>query len=138
MKTTISMGIFTVLVLLFSCINDNTAHGTGIFQNLSAGEFAGKIKDMGRDKYLILDVRTKAEFDQLHLTDAINIDFYASDFKTQIDSLDKTKTFFVYCRSGNRSGKTMALMKELGFKKVYNLAGGIITDTRELPLAESD
>ena len=46
-------------------------------------------------------------------------------FKEDLDKLDKDKAYFIYCRSGNRSGRAMPIMKELGFKEVYNLSVGI-------------
>ena len=70
---------------------------------------------------VVLDVRTIGEFSEGHVNGALNIDFYAPDFKTQISKLDKKKTYKVYCRSGNRSGQSVNIMKELGFSNVENL-----------------
>lgn len=69
---------------------------------------------------IILDVRTPSEFTSSHVKGAINIDFYSSDFKDKINQLDKSKDYKVYCRSGNRSGQSVSIMKTLGFKKVEN------------------
>ncbi len=46
-------------------------------------------------------------------------------FKAGLSKLDKSKPYGVYCRSGNRSGKAMNMMHNMGFKEVYNLAGGM-------------
>jgi rhodanese-related sulfurtransferase len=73
-----------------------------------------------------LDVRTPEEFDEVRIAGASNIDFYAPDFNDRLDALDKTLPYFVYCRSGNRSGQTLDTMRELGFEQVYNLDGGIV------------
>jgi rhodanese-related sulfurtransferase len=84
---------------------------------------------------VILDVRTPAEFSQGYIENAKNIDFYANTFRNQLDKLDKQKTYLVYCRSGNRSGKTLRMMEQSGFEKVYNLTGGIGQWSRQrLPL----
>jgi len=56
----------------------------------------------------------------------LNIDYYAPDFQSRISSLDRTKTFLIYCRSGHRTSKTARLMQKLGFKTVLALAGGIL------------
>jgi rhodanese-related sulfurtransferase len=40
--------------------------------------------------------------------------------------LDKSKTYAVYCRSGNRSGQATALMAKDGFTSIFNLEGGLI------------
>lgn len=75
---------------------------------------------------VILDVRTAEEFNTGHLISAINADYNQADkFSAYLDSLDKNKTYFIYCRSGNRSGKAMQLMADKGFTSVINLEGGI-------------
>lgn len=74
---------------------------------------------------LILDVRTDQEYKEGHIKDAKQLDFYGDNFQQQLEELPRDKPVLVYCHSGNRSGKTMARMKELGFEKVYNLQGGM-------------
>jgi len=59
------------------------------------------------------------------IENAKNIDYSSQNFKDEIGELDKTNTYIVYCRSGNRSGEASKIMKDLGFKKIYNLEGGI-------------
>jgi len=53
------------------------------------------------------------------------INFFDADFKEQLSGLDKSKSYLVYCRSGNRSGKACSMMADMGFKNLYNLRGGI-------------
>ena len=77
------------------------------------------------ENFVILDVRTPAEFAQGYIENAINVDFYSKTFLDELQKLDKEKTYLLYCRSGNRSGKTLKLMEELQFKTVYNMTGGI-------------
>jgi rhodanese-related sulfurtransferase len=77
------------------------------------------------ENFVILDVRTPAEFAQGYIEDAINIDFYSATFRDKLNKLDKEKTYLLYCRSGNRSGRTLKLMEELQFKTAYNMTGGI-------------
>ncbi len=55
----------------------------------------------------------------------LNIDWESGNFKNEIAKLDKNKPYGVYCRSGHRSGNAMKAMKEMGFKHVYNLFGGM-------------
>lgn len=71
--------------------------------------------------FKVIDVRTVEEYTAGHLPDTLNIDFLKSDFKEQILKLDKNQTYKLFCRSGNRSGKALTLMKSLGFKNVENL-----------------
>ena len=82
-------------------------------------------RNQGNQDFTIIDIRTPEEFDEGHIENAINIDFYSETFKEDLDKLDKNKTYFIYCRSGNRSGRAMPIMKVLGFKEVYNLSVGI-------------
>lgn len=85
--------------------------------------FQTKINSLKNEQ--LIDVRTPEEFASGHLQNAVNINFYSSDFKEQLEKLDKTKPVMVYCKSGGRSGKAAIILKELGFTIVYNLADGV-------------
>ena len=75
---------------------------------------------------VILDVRTKEEFSEGFIANAINIDIQSGqDFVTEIETLDKNKKYYVYCRSGMRSAKACEIMNQLGFENTYSLIGGI-------------
>ena len=76
--------------------------------------------------FIILDVRTPEEFTEEHIENATNLDFYSETFRNELNQLDKNKTYLVYCRSGNRSGKALNIMTELNFGEVYDVLGGII------------
>jgi len=76
---------------------------------------------------ILLDVRTPAEtfFGTIELGRKVQeLNYYSSDFEEEIKKLDKNKTYFVYCRTGIRSRKTIKLMQKYGFKKLINLKGG--------------
>ena len=79
---------------------------------------------------ILLDVRTAEEHAQGYLSsqgkDALNVDFYAADFQSRLSQLDRDQTYLVYCRSGNRSSQAVALMQQMGFKRLYNLEGGVL------------
>ena len=76
---------------------------------------------------IILDVRTPEEFVISRIPNSINIDFYNPQiFMQEINKLDKNQSYYIYCRTGIRSANSCALMKELGFKKTFNLVGGIV------------
>lgn len=75
---------------------------------------------------ILLDVRTPEEFAEGHLPGAINIDYKNEGFSAALDTLDKTKQYEVYCRSGHRSSESADMMSKKGFKKVYDLEGGIL------------
>jgi rhodanese-related sulfurtransferase len=74
---------------------------------------------------VVLDVRTPNEVAEGIIPNAIHIDiFKGQGFIDEIKQLDKTKTYFVYCKSGGRSGQACAVMNQLGFENAYNLLGG--------------
>ena len=81
----------------------------------------------------LIDVRTPSEFNLGHLEGAKNIDFYSQDFKTEFDLLDKEKTIYIYCKSGNRSGQTANKLLEMGFKQIYDLKGGYLKWLHNMP-----
>ena len=91
--------------------------------NLDASKFAEKIAETD---VVVLDVRTPAEFNSGHIINAINIDIYNDYFNSDISTLDKSKSYAVYCRSGKRSVDASNGMDSIGFKTTYNLTGGII------------
>jgi rhodanese-related sulfurtransferase len=74
---------------------------------------------------VLIDVRTPQEFNEGHITGAVNMDFYGDNFEVQINSIDKSKTVLVYCKSGNRSGKAASIMTKQNFNSVFDLSGGI-------------
>ncbi len=79
------------------------------------------------DNAVILDVRTQAEIEEGYIPNAISIDIYLGpDFLTELEKLDKSKNYYVYCRSGNRSGQACAIMNSKGFEKAFNLEGGFM------------
>lgn len=75
---------------------------------------------------IILDVRTPGEYKEEHLAGAQQLDFLNSEvFDAGIKLLDKSHTYYVYCRSGKRSHHACMKMKKQGFK-VFDMEGGIL------------
>jgi rhodanese-related sulfurtransferase len=95
---------------------------------VSAKEAADLIdKHDGDSDFAVLDIRTPGEFQSGHLKSAILIDFYSQTFADQLSRLDKEKKFLIYCRSGNRSARSLEIFKKLKFQKIYHMANGIST-----------
>ena len=90
----------------------------GFALDLSAEEFSRYTTD---STSILLDVRTQEEFQSGHISGALMIDYYDEDFAHHISTLDKEKTIYIYCRSGGRSGRSMKMMQEQGFNRLYNL-----------------
>ncbi|MBC8054322.1 MAG: rhodanese-like domain-containing protein [Sphingobacteriaceae bacterium] len=72
----------------------------------------------------LVDVRTAGEFASGTIKGARNMDIMSADFQNQVKKLDSEKTYFLFCRSGGRSGSAVSMFEKLGLK-VYNLTGGI-------------
>jgi len=79
----------------------------------------------GDSDFVILDIRTPGEYQSGHLKNATMIDYYSKSFVDDIGRLDKEKSYLVYCRSGNRSARSMDLFNKLQFQKIYHLSSGI-------------
>ena len=114
--------LLTLLITLAGC--GSTATLDQQIHDVSPSEAAGIIGSSG-DDLVILDIRTPEEFAAGKIKDSINIDFYAADFREQLDGLDKDTHYLVYCNSGNRSGQALPIFKDLGFAEVDNLSTGI-------------
>lgn len=93
--------------------------------DLSQEEWAENLKN--DDNAFILDVRTQREFESGYIPNSSNIDIYLGpEFLTELEKLDKSKNYYVYCRSGVRSRQACAIMNNIGIENAYNLEGGII------------
>lgn len=92
--------------------------------DLSQNDWANALDD--HPEAVVLDVRTQEEFDGGHIPKALNIDLrLGPGFLDAINNLDKSKSYYVYCRSGARSAQAVQIMRDLGFSETYNLIGGI-------------
>lgn len=74
---------------------------------------------------VVLDVRTQDELDDGMLENAAHIDIYLGQgFLDEVEKLDKSKNYYIYCKSGGRSAQACQLMAQLGFETTYNMLGG--------------
>lgn len=81
---------------------------------------------------VILDVRRPEEYAEGHLPHAINIDWLNEKaFSEALPTLDKNRTYYVYCRSGRRSNAAATRMQAEGFK-VVDMAGGYLRWKKEV------
>ena len=79
------------------------------------------------ENVVIIDARTPRECAEGIIENAVMIDFLnASEFISAIEKLDKSKNFYVYCRSGNRSGQACQILNRMGAENVFNLSGGML------------
>ena len=121
-----------LLLVLASCASTSDATPQTPEPESASGAFLAMVDPAGAEAILaaggveIIDVRTPEEFAEGHLPGADLIDISAPDFLDRIEALDRSATYFVYCRSDNRSGQATALMADLGFDSIYELEGGTI------------
>lgn len=78
---------------------------------------------INNEDVIILDVRTKEEFDEGHIKNAINISHNLLNNEASTKLTNKDKTIIVYCRSGNRSSQASKILNDLGYKNIYDLGG---------------
>ena len=106
------------LLLLTGCAGKNDALGyTQISQDRAKEIMASS------DSFLILDVRTKEEFESGHIPGAVNLPL--QDIGPEPPALlqDFDQEIFVYCRSGNRSKQASQILSELGYTNVFEFGG---------------
>ena len=121
-----------LLLVLASCASTSDATPQVTEVESASGAFLAMVDPAGAEAILaaggveIIDVRTPEEFAEGHLPGADLIDISAPDFVDRIEALDRSATYFVYCRSDNRSGQATALMADLGFDSIYELEGGTV------------
>ncbi|QNJ98202.1 rhodanese-like domain-containing protein [Constantimarinum furrinae] len=74
---------------------------------------------------VILDVRTDEEVAEGYIPGAKQLDIYnAGAFMEKANLMDKSKNYYVYCRSGSRSAQACMILESIGFDTTYNLLGG--------------
>lgn len=110
------MPLAVVAVLLLSIVGcaSGTHEGAGV-RTVSASE-AVKVLD----SRVVIDVRSPAEVAEGAIVGATVLDFNAGEFEAKIGDYDRNAAYLVYCRSGNRSGQAVAIMKEMGFTDVID------------------
>ena len=100
------------------------------FTNMKAVEAAKILKD--NPNAVVLDIRTPAEFNEGHIPNAVNINYKADSFESELDKLDRDTTYLMHCRSGRRSANSFETFKKLGFKNIIHMDDGILGWKEEL------
>jgi len=112
----------SLIPIAFASADLNSSQRT-IAVNVSPGDAYAIMQNSSGS--VIIDVRTPQEYQSGHLKGATNLDYYSNGFLDSLKPLDKNSTYIVYCRRGIRGGATLEMMKALGFKRVYNILGGL-------------
>ena len=96
------------------------------YRNLSPAEARESIaKRSGDPGFVLLDVRTPKEFEAERIEGAVMVDYLSPAFREEMGKFDRNKTYLVYCRTGNRTVGALKGMRELGFRNLFHLEGGI-------------
>lgn len=74
----------------------------------------------------LVDVRTTLEYNKGYIKPAVNINFNENNFVEKFNSYNKEEPLYIYCRSGNRSGRAAKILADKGFTNICDLEGGIL------------
>ena len=114
-RRTITVTALAVAALLsISACGSGSTDGGGV-RTVAAADAVAVL-----DSRVVIDVRSPAEVAEGAITGATVLDFNAGEFEAKIGDFDRNAAYLVYCRSGNRSGQAVAIMKELGFTDVID------------------
>lgn len=129
-KSMIYLGVFILLLGILSVFvregikknnKDSTSTIEVSFSKIMPEDAIERLNN--ESDIVLLDVRTKEEYETGHIKDSILIPVDVLE-KEAIESLkDKEATIFIYCRSGNRSKTAANVLINMGYKNVYDLGG---------------
>ena len=109
-----------LFIMIFFCVNCNSQVA---LNSITTKEL--KVL-LSKENIQLMDVRTPEEIKQGTIQTAFFANYFDVDFeKVATAQLNKSKPIYLYCRSGNRSGKACKILKEKGFE-VINVLGGYL------------
>jgi len=122
----LKVSIIAFLCLLTACsgaLPDTAENTESGWHTISAEEAHTMMEES--DNYVLIDVRTEEEYNDLRIEGAILIPDYEISERAEKELPDKDATILIYCRSGRRSASAAEILSSLGYTNVYDL-GGII------------
>lgn len=132
--------LFVLLIGMVGCVGklgSENGNATATVSTIKADEFERQLS--AHPDAQLIDVRTPEEFERGHLQNAVNIDVHGKEFENMVEALDKERPVMVYCKSGGRSADACEQLRNLGFKNIYGLDGGMMAWTQAgKPLAASE
>ena len=115
--------LFLCLVITLSFVQSCTETKAGEIEQITVEQMSEALEDTS---IALIVVRTGQEYLTGHLKNSHNICVTDDDFEEKAASLDRDKPVYVYCKNGGRSARAAEILKEMGFKKIYDLEGGIV------------
>lgn len=132
-KLFLAKGLLILLFGLFACDQKGQSQSTTdktevqevkvIYLKVAPEEFKAKM-EAEKDEFLLVDVRTKGEFDSGAIANADNYDILNGDFAKKVDQWNKATPIYVYCAKGGRSSQAAQILEEKGFERIIELKGG--------------
>lgn len=110
-----------LIPVVLRAADDKPAAPTTVVKRIGVDEYD---KLRSSTNFVLLDVRSVAEFEKGRIPGAINMDVNSARFSEMIGTLDKNKTYLVNCAVGMRSAKACKKLETAGFKELYDLAPG--------------
>ncbi len=111
----------TTLFWFFSCSSSRQVEN-GVVR-LNNAQFK---KEVAKSNTVLIDVRTPEEYKAGHIEGSLLMNYEDTEnFTRQIQSLDPSKHYILYCRSGRRSMNAAYIMISKGIKKISDLKNGI-------------
>lgn len=121
-KVLLFINLLSLIIVSLCCTTNNQQQI--VIERVEVDTFETKLNTL--ENAFLIDVRTPAEYKKGHIRGATNIDFnQVENMKLAFENLDRNQPMLIYCAAGGRSYKTSFLMKEMGFKQVYELSSGI-------------
>ncbi len=117
MKKGLLLLIAFITIFMVSCSGGNG------FETISAAE--AKTMMDADSSIILLDVRTASEYNEEHIEGASLLPLDDIEATASKVISNKTATYIVYCRSGNRSNQASEILVDLGYENIYDM-GGII------------
>ena len=104
-----------------------------MYKNIGNQEF--KLGIAHEDSVLI-DVRSSREITEGMIPGAIHLDIMTGAFSKAASEMDPSKSYYIYCRSGNRSGAACSFLAQKGFNNLHNLRDGIMSWDGEIAVPQ--
>jgi rhodanese-related sulfurtransferase len=119
----LTLGIIAVSAVLIYYTQTQPPSTTISYGDVTVEEAKSLIES--NSSLIILDVRTREEYDSGHIDGAILIP--VSELEDRLDELSKEEELLIYCRTGNRSTNSVNILKANGYTKIFHMKDGIIT-----------
>ena len=115
------LSFLLMVMLLTACGQTKGKNQEAVYMNITAAE-AKEIMD-SEEGYVILDVRTQAEYDKAHIPGAVLIPNTEIEERAEEELTNKDQLILVYCRSGRRSKQAAEILVELGYTNIREFGG---------------